>query len=106
MTDYKYITLHQNGPISVIILNRPEVMNALSPQMIVELRKAVAEVAKDEESEVLIVTGAGKAWSAGIDLKAMNSGITEGTFTSEKIFEMGKKLFVYCKQCLNQRLPL
>jgi len=92
MTDYKYVTYHQNGPIAVIILNRPEAMNALNPQLIVELRKALTEVAKDEDAEVLIVTGAGKAWSAGIDLKAMNAGIEEGIFTSDKILRDGEEI--------------
>ncbi|MEM1119408.1 MAG: enoyl-CoA hydratase/isomerase family protein [Bacteroidota bacterium] len=92
MADYKYITHHQNGPIAVIILNRPESMNALSPVLVVELRKAVTEVAKDEEVKVLIVTGAGKAWSAGLDLKEMNAGIENGQFAADKILRDGEEV--------------
>ncbi|MEM6316853.1 MAG: enoyl-CoA hydratase/isomerase family protein [Bacteroidota bacterium] len=85
MADYENIAYHQNGPIAVIILNRPKAMNALSPKLMVELRKAVKEVAEDEEVKALIVTGAGRAWSAGVDLKALNEGISGGIFTMDKI---------------------
>jgi len=92
MADYKYIAFHQKGPIAAIILNRPEAMNALSPKLIEELRDAVKIAGKDPEVGVVIVTGAGRAWSAGIDLKAMNDGITDGTFTSDKVLNDGNEL--------------
>jgi len=92
MADYKYIAFHQKGPIAAIILNRPEAMNALSPKLIEELRDAVKIAGKDPEVGVVIVTGAGRAWSAGIDLKAMNDGITDGTFTSDKMLNDGNEL--------------
>ena len=60
MADYKYIAFHQKGPIAAIILNRPEAMNALSPQLIEELRDAVKIAGKDPEVGVVIVTGAGR----------------------------------------------
>ena len=85
MSDYQNINYQQNGPIAVIVLNRPQAMNALSPQLVEELRDAVTEVANDEEIKVLIVTGAGRAWSAGVDLKALNEGISGGIFTMDKI---------------------
>lgn len=92
MANYKYIAFHQQGPIAAIILNRPEAMNALSPQLIEELRDAVKIAGKDPDVGVVIVTGAGRAWSAGIDLKAMNDGITDGTFTSDKVLNDGNEL--------------
>ena len=92
MADYKYIAFHSHGPIAAIILNRPGAMNALSPQLVAELRDAVKVAGKDPEVRVVMVTGAGRAWSAGIDLKAMNDGIEEGTFTSDKVLNDGNEL--------------
>lgn len=92
MADYKNITYHQQGPIAVIILNRPEAMNALSPQLIAELKDAMETAAKDTEVKVVIVTGAGRAWSAGIDLKELNAGIKNGTFTSDQVLKDGNRV--------------
>lgn len=75
MTEFKYIAYHQNGPILAIIFNRPEVMNALNPELIEELLEALKVAAADESVQAIIVTGAGKAWSAGVDLKAMSASI-------------------------------
>ena len=92
MSDYKNIAYHQLGPIAAIILNRPEAMNALSPLLIAELRAAMEAAAKNTEVEVVIVTGAGRAWSAGIDLKELNAGIENGTFTSDKVLKDGEAI--------------
>jgi len=92
MSDYKNITYLQQGPIVVIILNRPEAMNALSPQLVAELRDAMETAAKNTEARVVIVTGAGRAWSAGIDLKALNSGIENGTFTADQVLKDGERI--------------
>ncbi len=61
--------------IATVTLNRPESLNALSPQMSAELDQALAEV-KDgagKEIKVLIMTGAGRAFCAGGDVKSMNA---------------------------------
>jgi trans-feruloyl-CoA hydratase/vanillin synthase len=53
-----------------VILNRPEKRNAMSPQLHLEMQDALAELAVDEETDVLVITGAGdKSFSAGQDLK-------------------------------------
>jgi enoyl-CoA hydratase len=64
--------------IRTLVLNRPEVMNAMNTQMFVELREALHELAFDDALRVLIVTGAGeRAFSAGGDLK-QRDGMTDG----------------------------
>ena len=90
MPDFQHIAYHQNGPIAVIIFNRPAAMNALSPALVAEFRAAVEVVATDEEAKVLIVTGAGKAWSAGVDLKELNKGIENGAFTGDQFLKDGQ----------------
>lgn len=54
--------------ITWLILNRPEKRNAMSPELHFEMSDALDDLAEDEETQVLILTGAGKAFSAGQDL--------------------------------------
>ncbi|MFI4928927.1 MAG: enoyl-CoA hydratase [Burkholderiales bacterium] len=62
--------------VAVITLNRPQAMNALSRQLLDELARAIDELAADSGVRVLILTGAGPAFCAGLDLKELGSGRT------------------------------
>jgi enoyl-CoA hydratase len=68
---YETITYHAEGGIGRITFNRPQVMNALTPAMLKELKSAVLEAGADKEVKVIVLTGAGKAFCAGVDLKAL-----------------------------------
>jgi enoyl-CoA hydratase/carnithine racemase len=57
--------------IATITLNRPEAMNALSPQMTDGLLRAIAEAGSDDDVRVVVITGTGRAFCAGGDLKTM-----------------------------------
>jgi enoyl-CoA hydratase / 3-hydroxyacyl-CoA dehydrogenase len=65
--DYE-ITNH----IARIEMNRPHVLNALSKGMFRDLRKALASASKDSEARVVEITGKGKAFSAGLDIKEVS----------------------------------
>jgi len=65
---YKALILEKEGPISIITLNRPKVGNAFDVILGAELDHAVKHVGGDRDSRVLIITGAGKYFSTGIDL--------------------------------------
>jgi enoyl-CoA hydratase len=58
-----------NPRIARITLNRPERLNAISPQMPAEIRSAVELANADDEVHVIIVQGAGRAFCAGYDMK-------------------------------------
>ena len=60
----------QNG-VATLTLNRPEVFNAFDDALSYELQTALKEVAKDDAVRVVVLTGAGKAFCAGQDLKAV-----------------------------------
>jgi enoyl-CoA hydratase/carnithine racemase len=60
-----------DGHIATITLNRPESMNALSPQMGEGLIEAIEEADKDDIVRVVVITGAGRAFCAGGDIKTM-----------------------------------
>lgn len=56
------------GPVAVLTLNRPEKLNALNRALIGSLTRAVRELSADDTVRSLILTGAGRAFSAGVDL--------------------------------------
>lgn len=59
----------RNPRIARITLNRPERLNAISPQMPGEIRRAVQLANDDDEVHVIVVQGAGRAFCAGYDMK-------------------------------------
>jgi enoyl-CoA hydratase/carnithine racemase len=63
-----------NDGVAVLTLDRPDARNAYSDAMIDSLMKALDEAERDDEVRVAILTGAGKSFHAGGDLKAMQSG--------------------------------
>lgn len=66
---YKKIILEKKGAVAKITLNRPEVLNALDEELMSELVAALDEIDKDDSLRVVILTGAGRAFSAGRDMK-------------------------------------
>jgi 2-(1,2-epoxy-1,2-dihydrophenyl)acetyl-CoA isomerase len=60
--------------VGVLTLNRPEKMNPLSMEMLAELLPAFNQMRDDPEVKAVVLTGAGKAFSAGGDLGDMSSG--------------------------------
>jgi enoyl-CoA hydratase len=58
----------RRGPAAWITLNRPDKLNALSFGLVRELRAALARTAGDDQVKVVVLTGAGRAFSAGYDL--------------------------------------
>ncbi len=69
-TDYKQLRFEQHGNgILLITLNRPEKYNAADESMHAELARVWKDVSADPETRVVVVTGAGKAFSAGGDLE-------------------------------------
>lgn len=56
------------GPAAWIVLDRPDKLNAINRQMVSELRGAFQRAAGDDDAKVVVLTGAGRAFSAGYDL--------------------------------------
>ena len=63
--------------VAVVTLNRPQAMNALSRELLDELARTIDALAADDAVRVLILTGAGRAFCAGLDLKELGSGRSE-----------------------------
>lgn len=68
------VTLERQGPIALLTINRPQVLNALNEETLRELEAALDEIAADREIRVVIITGAGeKAFVAGADIAFMQN---------------------------------
>ncbi|MCI0752133.1 MAG: enoyl-CoA hydratase-related protein [Flammeovirgaceae bacterium] len=70
MSDYKFLTYSVESGTATITLNRPEVYNALNDEITYEFQDALKAVAKDSQVRVVVITGEGKAFCSGQDLKA------------------------------------
>jgi 2-(1,2-epoxy-1,2-dihydrophenyl)acetyl-CoA isomerase len=66
---YETVNLYRRGPGAKIELNRPERLNAWSDQFSLDLLAAIREVADNPDIRAVAVTGAGRAFSSGADLK-------------------------------------
>lgn len=68
---YTTLVHHQAGPVLHLTLNRPEVRNAMSMAMVLELRQALAHAERDGVTRAIVLRGAGGHFCAGGDIKDM-----------------------------------
>ena len=73
MTDYtnrwNTVSVAIEDGVAWVTLNRPDKRNAMSPELNREMAEALDSIETDTEAEVVVITGAGDAWTAGMDLK-------------------------------------
>jgi enoyl-CoA hydratase len=92
--NYKNIIYERRNSIVKIIINRPEVLNAVDSQTIVELKDALLQVEKDPQIRVIIFTGSGeKSFIVGADKKEINK-------RSENV-EGAEKFEACCREAFN-----
>jgi 2-(1,2-epoxy-1,2-dihydrophenyl)acetyl-CoA isomerase len=68
--NFQFLTYQASEGVATITLNRPDVYNALNDGITYELQDALKAVAKDDQVRVVVLTGEGKAFCSGQDLKA------------------------------------
>ena len=71
---YDTLLYEKTGQIVKVTLNRPDVLNAISDDMVKEIRLAIDEADADPGVRVVILTGAGRSFSAGYDIKPREDG--------------------------------
>lgn len=76
---YEFIDLTQDGGVSVMRLNRPDNLNSWNQAMRDELRHAVGALVGDDALRALVITGTGRAFSAGEDVRGMKGLADLGT---------------------------
>ena len=82
---YKFITSERKGRVGVLTLNRPKQLNALSPELMQELGKALLEFDADDGVGAIVITGSEKAFAAGADIAAMKDYSYMDAFMSNYI---------------------
>jgi len=71
---FNTLLLDTKEGVATVTLNRPDVYNAFNDELSYELQDALKEVNKNKEARVLVITGAGKAFCSGQDLKSAAAG--------------------------------
>jgi enoyl-CoA hydratase len=90
---FKCILYEKEALIAVITLNRPNVLNAMNQQLWTEFEAALEDAALDPDVKALIITGTGRAFSTGADLKDSKSRTLEDYRRYlEKLQETSRKL--------------
>ncbi len=83
-------------PVATITLNRPERLNAMTYSMFEEFRATVEDAAADPSVVGIVVTGAGRAFSAGLDTEALSAIAESGSGSGSRIRQEGRPgLFSY-----------
>ncbi len=97
---YTTLTLDAEGPLATLTLNRPDKRNAITPQMIQELMAALEAIEKGS-SRVAILTGAGKAFCAGMDLEALKQFPSQSPedvmLDARRIAALFRKVYLFSK---------
>jgi len=71
MSGYNTITYEERGRVALISLSRPDSLNALNAEIMREVSEAISEIDRNKNLAVTILTGEGRAFAAGADIKEM-----------------------------------
>lgn len=78
MAEFKEIVYEKQGDICLIKINRPKVLNALTPSVFTDISAALDSIEADDEIRVVIITGEGRAFAAGADIEYMKDLDAQG----------------------------
>jgi enoyl-CoA hydratase/carnithine racemase len=76
--DFEHLIYNVDNLVATITLNRPETLNALTPGMRTSFVAALEQAENDSNVRVIVITGAGKGFCSGGDVKAMNDARKSG----------------------------
>ena len=83
-TTYRNILTETDGPLAIVTLHRPKVLNALNHELMEELVQALTEFDQDDEIRVIVLTGSERAFAAGADIKEMSDETTIGIMLKDR----------------------
>jgi len=75
---YENLIYEKGDGVARITINRPKAMNAISPALLAEIKAVLEEAGKDDEVRVVVLTGEGRAFSAGVDLISLGDRRLDG----------------------------
>ena len=92
------VEYEKRGHVAIIKMNRPERLNALDRLMAEELLQALTDCQQDESIRVLLITGAGEAFCAGGDVKAMKESLAQAPdrFLAELLKPLHQAVLAIC----------
>ena len=82
---YAYLRLQKDGAVAVLTLSRPDRLNAWNREMRDEMAAAMRAIVADDELRALVITGEGRAFSAGEDVRGMGALADAGTRTFRRV---------------------
>lgn len=87
---YKTLLVEKKDGIALVTFNRPDKLNTLSTRLFLDLRDLMAEFRYDLETRVIIFTGAGRAFSAGFDLRieSLKDHASQKEMPTERIWQL------------------
>ena len=91
--DYKTILFNRRGRVLEVTLNRPEKLNATDAVLHTELARVFFDISNDPDSDIVVLTGAGRAFSAGGDVAWMQDSIDEPERFQQTIREAKQIVF-------------
>ena len=97
-TSYETLELRRDGGLLWLVLDRPQVLNALSRRLVDELHAVLDLLHDDQSIRVVILRGAGRAFCAGLDLKETNAAsepgsVAQGLRDQRRIAELAMKIY-------------
>jgi enoyl-CoA hydratase len=94
---FENVLVEKKGKVAVVMVNRPQALNALNTLTLSEIGQAFAELAEDEEVRCIVLTGAGeKAFVAGADIKEMHQ---MGVEASRRYSRLGVEMMRAIAKC-------
>jgi enoyl-CoA hydratase len=97
-TGYKHLLIERREKVLRVTLNRPEQRNAIDPALDREILRILTELHDDNETNVVVLTGAGKAFSAGGDIPGMKRDLRQLEIF-EKGMNNGKRILAGILDC-------
>ncbi len=76
---YQHLLVQSDGGVLTVTMNRPEVLNAFNDVMLEELTEVMEEAASDDSVRCVVLTGAGRAFGSGQDLRSLAEARASGT---------------------------
>ena len=90
--EFKNLVVEIEDSIAILKINRPQVLNAMNPETILELEKAIHELNENSKVRVVIITGEGKAFVAGSDISEL---VKMDPIKAREYSELGKRVLNY-----------
>ncbi|HEX5095019.1 MAG TPA: enoyl-CoA hydratase/isomerase family protein [Acidimicrobiia bacterium] len=96
------IRVESDGPVRIVRLSRPEQLNAINPELHLGLTRVFPQLSEDHDARVAVITGEGRAFSAGGDFELLDNMVKDRALRQETIAE-GRELVLNMLRC---RVPV